>query len=1789
MPSTFCLLLSKNFYVERAFWKWSIVEFLSITAILAVIVVNPVTRGKYYSSEKETILQSVVTYNQPGLYDLSVFMHLMSIRKERMRMTLLYTPKNDFTTAVVNGAKIALNLRGIQDVENNDILEKYFSEQNTLAGIVFHNVDDGAVPEKLVVSLRFPGLLRTVDISNSIDERLWMTRCAGIISSDGTGIYGNVDLYLREGFLQLQHSLYIQWIKLLKNSDTTNINRGRNKEKETVEQLKDMSADEKFNINAESNSNQQTNNASIALEESGKEMEEKFTETDKLNTFAFNEDGLEENVVLKNFHPNDDDNFKEAALIMNSRLSDPLLTREQDLRQIQNEEIPLIPHIQVNSMRYRSDARLCFTEGAANLNWLLFNTLFFIPFLHLIWIYAREREEDVLAHHWIYGYTYGQLWVAHFLVSFVHFLILDLLIMVVFIIPWTNDPKAYIFHNVNPIVMLSFLILHNIIVILYAMIIACTLDNAVNCVLLGVTLWLLAYSLFSAIYYCLQDFTFISLFCLSLFCNNFFPLGMRIMKKFDLEENPNYDILYLILLTQLLTIVILMILLVTLNHFRPGFYIGQTNFFYSLLCRRKPIKANPPMGIITLDRPSAAWHNFEFGPFRGEEMVFVKNVVTTIRRRGVKHQILKNVTMRFFKGEITVILGAEENGRVSLLCLMAGWQKPELGDIYYNGNKSIYQHWTDYRSRIDICMQQSSIFDSLSVISTLRYFGRIKQSEYDREELEREVNKWLTLLSGKIKPNESVKNLSYGEKRLLVLCCILFGNTSIVLLHEPTQFLKYEDQQMFWQILREEKDDRAIIVTTTSIDEAEWFADRIGILDDGVLLAYGSPFFLKTRFGIGCDLIILKDPNRSSGPITDIINKFVPNAVPDNQVGDLLVYKLPTDKRSIYQRMLLQLEDASKNLGITNIRVSSSELSEVFMTLGMESTLKPTVPEITQTLKFINESENVLKRQQIRAMIYKKMIHQTLNILPVIMTFGLLFLILLTNHLFSLVKIPTTMENGIHLGISMEEISANKFKELTDCSYIVIDGVNEEKLLATKSHLQYLFYENLTCGNMSYTDYIRTDRAAAISKLGAVELKTPNKNFSIWINDLTFHTAPMVLNLAHNIILRNLFPDNPNRLTAIINQPIRISYFQQTNLVDNQIFHLHLAIIMGIIMPITMSCFVISLVEERRNYLLTLQLIAGIDLHIYWMVGMAWDIGIFLGFSIVYILVMALTTIEGFNIFTKLLVLLLISLHGIATLAMMYFLSMFMPKSKLRAFLLAVILQLMLGICAYIFAWDVLETSLLFIYVMYLMPTFALVDGISKLYIGSRHSRYCDDRCTALNCTDSSIICELEPNCCHLPYFEFEFPGIGINIVYMLITTAIFSFLFCIFNVYYRAHKYSLSKSKRHAGLGTVSYPFDDDDVVKERTRIAKMSRFECNRYSVLADQIEKKIPNHGKRLNTVSFALDKYMSMGIYGYHKAGKTHLIEQLVGARGFRFGEMYIEKVDFKFENKAAIKMMGFCPQKSDLGMVFSPRQLFTFLFMIRGVPEANVSEKLLEIATSLDLKPYMNTKIGDLSLAVRRKVSVAISLIAYNKVLVLDEPTKGMPAKDRRIIWNVLRYARFCGKTVIFSSNENLECETLADLIIVIDDGELLAIGSPQYLRQKYTRGFFFELKILSDGKTEEETYENLDRDVENVIKFAYFLHEDSELQHRANVLKFYIPVEQVIYSYLFGSIEKNRRRLNIAEYTINQAPLLTALDNVLATCTLREPYRKRKKHRPSAYAHSLSRQRMARNAENTGN
>lgn len=255
--------------------------------------------------------------------------------------------------------------------------------------------------------------------------------------------------------------------------------------------------------------------------------------------------------------------------------------------------------------------------------------------------------------------------------------------------------------------------------------------------------------------------------------------------------------------------------------------------------------------------------------------------------------------------------------------------------------------------------------------------------------------------------------------------------------------------------------------------------------------------------------------------------------------------------------------------------------------------------------------------------------------------------------------------------------------------------------------------------------------------------------------------------------------------------------------------------------------------------------------------------------------------------------------------------------------------------------------------------------------------------------------------------------------------------------------------------------------------RIAAIPDATCREYRIFADQLEDRIPRHSRRLNTVSFALHKCMSMGVYGSHQSGKSKLLRQLVRAHPVRFGDLYMNKYDVKCEAHLALNSVGYCAQ-SNAFHALTPRQLFTLMFMIRSVPRPAAVDKVRQLVNSLDIGVYMNIRLYYLPLHVKRRVFIGISLIASNKVLIFDEPTDGMPAHVRRIILNLLRYARFCGKTVVFSSCEGVECETLADYIIVVDKGELLGIGSPQYLRQKYTVGFYLDIKLSCSSDTVDE-------------------------------------------------------------------------------------------------------------------
>ncbi|XP_061396881.1 phospholipid-transporting ATPase ABCA3-like [Musca vetustissima] len=1654
-----------------------------IVVFYTTIVINPAVNSRDSMMELEEAQRTHFYENCSDIYDLTALRHLKGLSKKRLRYGLLYGPPTNFTTHVVEETRKALKIRNIFPVQTEKSLLNHFHEDHYLAGIFFHNLSNrdnnlepGGVPVRLSATLSFPSEFRTSEHPD-IFPSLWLTRCTGVLDHLDTDHLRHTDLYLREGFLQLQHRLFIEWLKLLINSADS----------------------------------------------------------------------------------------------------------EEDLH-----SKGLLPKITIRSFQHRTDQEPCYVEGSSNIIWFLYYFTFFVPFLRVIRKFSQEQEENIPAHHLIYGYEPGHLRAAHFLISFCHFFLLGLIIVAILTIEWTSIEKYHIFRRINPAILLLFIILYITILLIYAMLVTTVFVNSANCVLFGAAMWLGSYGLFSLVMDTSEKFSIALVISLLIFFNNMYPYGMRLMK--EAEDQLDYQEIWSLIYIQVTYIFMLLFVLALADLLRPGRYVRRRYFNYlgiPYVChiwlrRRRGVHDNSMelrrrttmSSAMVVVGPYPSCQNLECGPVMGQEVLYLKNI-NTYRDRIRNIQQLKKLTLRFYKNEISVILGPHGTGKTRLISILAGWCKPFKGNIYFNGDFDIYENCYNYHDIIDVSMPNNPLWPALTVQETLWYFCAIKQKPRGKEDLEMEIKKWLKVL-GEHLPNGSltfVRDLSFSQKRLLALCSALSGDRVIILLDNPTLHMTLKEQLPYWEILRQEKENRAIIITTFSINEADAIGDRIGILSDGNLLAWGTPFFLKTRFGSGFDLILIKRPDYPNRPITDLISQYIPNTIPTSEIGDQLLYKLPPDKRNLYQKLLISLEKQSQELGISTIRLGGSELKEIYMKLGMANSAESMdIAELQQfgeIFKFtkksrVNQKLNTTK-QQINAMLYKKMIHQAPNIIPIIMIFVVFLLILLINEMTKLLRIPSTQNEGIHLGLPRNATERDFLSQFDNCSFVEVAEIQTaDYQLKLNNKPKYFLFKRFECGQGPYQEDLLSD-TGIYDKFGAVEYQGPSRqDMVLWINEKIFHTAAISLNLAHNLILSNIFPNRSDILTTIINKPKIIPLHININLIDNQVSHLRLALTMGVIMPITMSCFIVGLVEERTNHLLTLQRIAGVKLSIYWLIGILWDFGTFFAFSIIYFLVMLVSTIEGFGTMAKLLILLLLNVHGLSALCFIYLLSLFMPRSRYRAFLIAIVVQLVLGLCTYVFYWDVAETSSTFYYLLSLSPTFSLLDGISNIYTENKEHEYCRERCQDIPGCYTENMCSLIPNCCADNFFKWSSPGILPSLSFMLLSGVLSSLLYFLINIYRNEKLHS--GTPRIKQMGSVCFPYEDDEVMTEKVRISNMDSNGCRKYQLLADQIEQQLPRHGLRLNTISMALEGSTCVALYGSHHSGKSHLIRQLLGTEPMRFGELYICGHDCRYETRDAYQAVGYCPQDRGLCNSFTPRQLMTLFLMIRGISEPAASQKIRTVSQVLQLRRYMRMRICYVPMEVRRKLNIAMSLILCNGILILDEPTRGMSAMDRQLIITILRKMRSIGHTLLISSSDSLECHQLADKLFVLQNGEALAMGSPTYVGNKYGKGFYLEVRLLLDGNTTEKIEENLEKDIENMQTYVNFLHGESKLvnQYR-NTLKYYIPLLNVQYSYLFGSLEKNRHRLNISEYTIGQESLLMILNKIVTTRNLNESIRKKLK------------------------
>jgi len=228
-----------------------------------------------------------------------------------------------------------------------------------------------------------------------------------------------------------------------------------------------------------------------------------------------------------------------------------------------------------------------------------------------------------------------------------------------------------------------------------------------------------------------------------------------------------------------------------------------------------------------------------------------------------------SVTFEVRPGEIYGLLGPNGAGKTTTISMISGLLKPDAGEVFVAGA----EFWSDPQKAkriMGVVPQELAIYEELSGRENLEFWGRMAGlTARDAKSRAVELLEALTLTD---RANDAVKNYSGGMKRRINLGCALLHRPKLLLLDEPTVGIDPQARLNILEFIRNLRETgTAILYTTHYLEEAESLCQRIGIIDQGKLLAEGTLSELQERLG-GDRVFVLEADFKNSSP--DLWNGF---------------------------------------------------------------------------------------------------------------------------------------------------------------------------------------------------------------------------------------------------------------------------------------------------------------------------------------------------------------------------------------------------------------------------------------------------------------------------------------------------------------------------------------------------------------------------------------------------------------------------------------------------------------------------------------------------------------------------------------------------------------------------------------------------------------------------------------------------------------------------------------------------------------------------------------------------
>jgi len=235
----------------------------------------------------------------------------------------------------------------------------------------------------------------------------------------------------------------------------------------------------------------------------------------------------------------------------------------------------------------------------------------------------------------------------------------------------------------------------------------------------------------------------------------------------------------------------------------------------------------------------------------------------------------------------------------------------------------------------------------------------------------------------------------------------------------------------------------------------------------------------------------------------------------------------------------------------------------------------------------------------------------------------------------------------------------------------------------------------------------------------------------------------------------------------------------------------------------------------------------------------------------------------------------------------------------------------------------------------------------------------------------------------------------------------------------------------------------------------------------IVARDLTKRFKNF-TAVDGVSFAVHPAESFGFLGPNGAGKTSTMRMIGCVSPVTGGELRVFGMDPQTHASAIKARLGVVPQQDNLDNEISVRENLLMYARYFDIPRAAAARRADELLEFVQLSERASSEVEPLSGGMKRRLTIARSLINEPEVILLDEPTTGLDPQARHAIWDRLYRLKQRGATLLLTTHYMEEAEQLCDRVVIMDRGRIVAEGSPRELIEQYSTREVLELRVPDD-------------------------------------------------------------------------------------------------------------------------